>query len=68
MNGLCNRAARSKAKLRGAEAVIEVGCQSFLKERSINFIHGVSKGDRAIVRKELCVFLVILNQHDHFGV
>ena len=68
MDRLGNGPARSKAKLRGAEAMIKMCCQSFLQEGGIDFIHGVSKRDRSIVRKELCIFLIVFNKHNHFGV
>ena len=68
MNRLGNRPAQSKAKLRRTEAMIKVRSQSFLQEGGVNLIHGVSKGDRSIVRKKLCIFLVVFNKHHHFRV
>ena len=68
MNRLGNGSARSKAKLGRTKAVIKMYCQSFLKERCINLIHSISKGDRPIVGEELCVLLIVLHKHDYFGV
>ena len=68
MNRLGDGPARSKPKLGRAKAVIKVRCQSFLKEGGINLIHSVSKGDRSIIGEKFCVFLIVLDKHDYFGV
>ena len=48
--------------------MIKMCCQSFLQEGGVNLIHGVSKGDRSIVRKELGIFLIVFNKHNHLRV